>query len=94
MTPTSWPSGLPGVRKQDLDIEIAGRRLTVHVIARRCNAPASSGGEDEPSAASTTKSPCPSKVDEDGIVANVADGVLTVRVPKPESERHRRIAVH
>jgi HSP20 family molecular chaperone IbpA len=33
-------------------------------------------------------------VAEDGIVANLADGVLTVRVPIPESERPRRIAVH
>jgi HSP20 family protein len=85
---------LPGVRKQDLNIEIAGRRLTVHgdrkekqhvgILRRRERAVGRFHYEVI----------LPGNVDDDGIVANVADGVLTVRVPKPESKRHRRIAVH
>jgi HSP20 family molecular chaperone IbpA len=35
----------------------------------------------------------PGHVDEDGNTANLDDGVLTVRVPKPVSERPRPIEV-
>lgn len=36
----------------------------------------------------------PSDVEEDGVEANLDNGVLTIRVPKPASERPRRIVVH
>ena len=36
----------------------------------------------------------PGSVDEDGITASLDAGVLTVRVPKPTTERPRRIEVH
>lgn len=85
---------LPGVRKQDLDIEIAGRRLTVRgerkdkervgILRRRER---SVGGFQY-------EVTLPGNVDDDGIVANLDDGVLAVRVPKPPSERPRHITVH
>ena len=35
----------------------------------------------------------PGDVEEEGVTASMEEGVLTLRVPKPASERPRRIAV-
>jgi HSP20 family protein len=35
----------------------------------------------------------PGDVDEDGVEAHLDEGVLTVRLPKPERERPRRIEI-
>jgi HSP20 family protein len=85
---------LPGVRKQDLDIEIAGRRLTVHGDRKEKQRAGILRRRERTVGRLDYEVTLPGNVEEDGIVANLADGVLTVRVPKPESERPRRIAVH
>jgi HSP20 family protein len=85
---------LPGVRKQDLDIELAGRRLTVHGDRKEKQRAGILRRRERTVGRLDYEVTLPGNVEEDGIVANLADGVLTVRVPKPESERPRRIAVH
>ena len=84
---------LPGVAIEDLSVEAAGRRLTVTgerkerervgILRRRTR----TGGRFHYEVL------LPGEVDEDGVEAALQDGVLTFRVPKPVSQRPRRIPV-
>lgn len=84
---------LPGVDKDDIDISMSGRRLTVvgerrekertGVLRRRTRAVGRFRYEVV----------LPGAIDESGVTAKLEDGVLTVRVPKAASERPRRIEV-
>ena len=84
---------LPGVDKKDVDISVAGRRLTISgerkekervgILRRRTR----SVGRFE------YDIQLPGDIDEDGVTASLADGVLSVRVPKATTDRARRIAV-
>lgn len=84
---------LPGVRKEDVDIEISGRRLVVTgeraerervgVLRRRRRVTGRFHYEVV----------LPTDVDDEHVTAELADGVLTIRVPKAESHRARKIKV-
>ena len=84
---------LPGVKQEDLTVEVAGRRLTVTgerkererigVLRRRTRTVGRFHYEVL----------LPGDVDEEAVEASLAEGVLTVRVPKPVSQRPRRIPV-
>ena len=84
---------LPGVDKKDVDISVAGRRLTISgertekervgILRRRTR----SVGRF------VYAIQLPGDIDEDGVTASLADGVLSVRVPKSTTDRARRIAV-
>jgi HSP20 family protein len=84
---------LPGVKREDASVEVAGRRLTVSgerkererigILRRRTRTVGRFHYEVV----------LPGDVDEDGVVASMDEGVLTVRVPKPASERPRRIPI-
>ena len=84
---------LPGVDKKDIDISVAGRRLTISgerkekervgILRRRTR----SVGRFE------YDIQLPGDIDEDGVTASLADGVLSVRVPKASTDRARRITV-
>ena len=84
---------LPGIGSDDLSVEVAGRRLTV------------SGERKERERAGILRRRTrtvgrfhyevvlPGDVAEDEVVATLDEGVLTVRVPKTERDRARRIPV-
>lgn len=82
---------LPGVKREDIDIELAGRRLTVigerkekertGVLRRRTRTVGRFHFEVV----------FPAEVSEDNVEAVYADGVLTITVPKAEAERARKI---
>ena len=84
---------LPGVRLEDLAVEVAGRRLTVTgerkerervgILRRRTRTVGRFRYEVL----------LPGEVDEESVEASLHEGVLTVRVPKPARERPRRIPV-
>ncbi len=84
---------LPGVKLEDLSVEVAGRRLTVTgerkerervgILRRRTRTVGRFHYEVL----------LPGEVDEEGVTAALHEGVLTVKVPKPASERPRRIPV-
>ena len=84
---------LPGIKKDDVAIEVGGRRLTVSgerkekervgILRRRTRSVGRFYYEVV----------LPGEVDEDGIHATLDDGVLTVMVPKAASERPRRIEI-
>ena len=85
---------LPGIRKQGLDIEIAGRRLTVRGERKEKERVGILRRRERTVGRFQYEVTLPGNVDEDGIKASLDDGVLTVCVPKPASERPRRIDVH
>jgi HSP20 family protein len=84
---------LPGVKKGDIEISMEGRRLTVSgerkekeragILRRRTR----SVGQFHYEVV------LPGAVDEDAVSASLDGGVLTVRVPKRQSDRPRRIQV-
>jgi HSP20 family protein len=84
---------LPGIDKKDVDIAVAGRRLTISgerkekervgILRRRTR----SMGRFE------YDIQLPGDIDEDGVSASLVDGVLSVRVPKATTDRARRITV-
>ncbi len=84
---------LPGVKKEDISIEVAGRRLTVSgerlekdrvgILRRRTRSVGRFHYEVL----------LPGDVEDAGVEASLDEGVLTVRVPKVASERPRRIPV-
>ena len=84
---------LPGIGSDDLSVEVAGRRLTVSgerkekervgILRRRTRTVGRFHYEVL----------LPGDVDEENVQASLEAGVLTVRIPKPESQRPRRIPV-
>lgn len=84
---------LPGVKRDDVDIELGDRQLTVSgevkdkersgILRRR----ARRTGQFHYSVT------LPADVDADKVGAHLDDGVLTVRVPKPEQTKPRRIQI-
>jgi HSP20 family protein len=84
---------LPGVRKDDLDIEVAARRLTVTGERREKERVGILRRRERTVGRFRYEVLVPGDIDEDGVAAGLDDGVLTVRLPKPAHERPRRIAV-
>lgn len=84
---------LPGAKKDDIEISLSGRRLTVSgqvketertgVVRRRTRSQGQFYFEVQ----------FPGEVDEQGVTASLENGVLTIRVPKASEERPRRIEV-
>jgi HSP20 family protein len=84
---------LPGVKRDDVSVEVAGRRLTVSgerkerqrvgILRRRTRTVGRFHYEVV----------LPGDVEEESVSASMDEGVLTVRVPKPAADRPRRIPV-
>lgn len=84
---------LPGVKRGDLDIGIAGRRLSVRGERKEKERVGILRRRERTVGRFHYEVTLPGEVDEDGVTAGLDDGVLTVRVPKPESARPRRIQI-
>ncbi len=84
---------LPGVKRDDIDIQLTDRQLTVSgeikekervgILRRRTRRV----GQFHYSVT------LPADIDGDKVSAHLDDGVLTVRVPKPEQAKPRRIQI-
>jgi HSP20 family protein len=84
---------LPGVDKKDIDVSVAGRRLTitgerkekerVGVLRRRTRRVGRFEYDIQ----------LPGDVDDQGVTASLTEGVLTARVPKATTERARKIPI-
>ncbi len=84
---------LPGVKRDDVVVELAGRQLNVSgerkerervgILRRRTRTVGRFHYEVV----------LPGEVDEESVSASMDEGVLTVRVPKPASARPRRIPI-
>jgi HSP20 family protein len=84
---------VPGVKSEDVNVEVRGSELAISgeikereregILRRRTR----KTGEFD------YHITLPGEADADHIEASLNDGVLTVRIPKPEQERPRRIDV-
>ncbi len=84
---------LPGVKKEDLDIEVAGRRVTVTGERKEKERVGILRRRERVVGRFRYEVTLPGDVDEAAVEAHLDEGVRTISVPKPERERPRRIAV-
>ena len=85
---------LPGVDKKDIDIELEGRRLIVTAERKERERTGILRRRTRTVGTYRHEVVLPTEVDEDAVDASLADGVLTVRLPKHETARRRRIAIN
>ena len=85
---------LPGVKGDDISVEVAGRRLTVSGERRQRERTGILRRQTRTVGRFHYEVVLPGPVDEEGIEASLDEGVLVVRAPKPEAERPRRIPVN
>lgn len=84
---------LPGVDKGDIDVELAGRRLTVSGERKAKERVGILRKRERVIGKFRYDVTLPGNVEAEGVDANLDGGVLTVRVPKPAAERARRIEI-
>jgi HSP20 family protein len=84
---------LPGVSKDDISIELAGRELRVAGDYGREAADGRALRRARRSGHFEYQVTLPGQADADKITASLADGVLTVTVPKTETEKPRQIQI-
>ncbi len=84
---------LAGVKGDDVSVEVAGRRLTVSGERKERERVGILRRQTRTVGRFHYEVVLPGEVDEEGIEASLDEGVLTVRVPKAEAERPRRIPV-
>lgn len=84
---------LPGVKKDDISVEVSGRRLVVSGERKERERVGILRRQTRSVGRFHYEVTLPSALDEDGVDASLSDGVLSLRVPKAASERPRRIKV-
>ena len=83
---------LPGVKPEDVSIEVNEQVLTIS----GSRVPVESGTAqtlERPYGSFVRSLTLPKGLDDERIVADYADGVLTLRIPKPAGLRPKRIAI-
>lgn len=78
---------VPGVKKEDVKIELNNGLLTVSAEKREKN------GDNESSFSLTRSVSVPDGVNADAIAAKLEDGILNVTLPKAENRKPRNIAL-
>lgn len=85
---------LPGVAPEDVDVRLERRVLTIRAQTKTPQPEGFRRIHVEHDAASYERAFSLSQdIDEEGIEANVSNGVLTLRLPKVQNARTRRIEV-
>lgn len=85
---------VPGVKRDQLEIEVAGRRVSVRGERTERERTGILRRRERTVGRFHYEVTLPGLVDEESVEARLDDGVLTVRLPKPDSERPRKIPVH
>ena len=84
---------VPGVKAEDLEITLENRKLAIRGVRRFV------GGENERAACSRPHGQfamsyaLPDSVEGENLTADLTDGVLTIRVPKPPKAQPRNIPI-
>jgi HSP20 family protein len=84
---------LPGVRKDDIDIEVTGQELAITGEYKDTGGQGRALRRGRRTGRFEYRVTLPGGADPDKITAQLADGVLTVTVPKTETDKPRRIEI-
>lgn len=84
---------LPGLKPDDVEVRIVDHVLTISGARKFEAAPQEQVVLGRAYGAFEKSIRLPNDVDEDALTADMADGVLTVRLPKHEKAKPRRIAI-
>lgn len=84
---------LAGVRKDDVNIEVAGRRLSVTGERKEKERKGTIRRRTRSVGRFRYEILLPTNVDPNGVEASLKEGVLTVRVPKGGGERPKQITI-
>ena len=84
---------LPGVKRDDIDIQLSDRQLTVSGEIKEKERTGILRRRTRRVGQFSYSVTLPADVDADKVSAHLDDGVLTVRVPKPEQAKLRRIPI-
>lgn len=86
---------LPGVKAKDLDIQATGRNLTI-MGERKLDVEESQAKyhrREREGGRFSRALALPKEIDSDRVEARLLNGILTLKVPKAESAKPRRIAI-
>ena len=84
---------VPGVDREDITIDIADRRLTVTGVRKEKERTGIVRHSTRITGSFSYGALLPSAIEEDAVTASMADGVLTITLPKAKGASSRRIAV-
>jgi HSP20 family protein len=84
---------LPGVRREDVNIEHVGNELTITGEVKQRERKGALRRQTRRTGRFEYRVSLPAQVDADKIDAGLKDGILTVRVPKSERAQRRKIEV-
>jgi len=84
---------LPGVRREDVQIDVDGNELRIGGEVRERERTGVLRQQTRMQGRFEYRSTLPHEVDADQIEATLKDGVLNVRVPKSERSQPRRIEI-
>jgi HSP20 family protein len=84
---------LPGVNREDVSVEFGGGELAVTGEVKKRERVGFLRTRTRPVGRFDYRVHLPAEVEQDQVTASLSDGVLTVRVPKSEHARRRRIPI-
>jgi HSP20 family protein len=85
---------LPGVRRDDVTIELVGNELTITGEVKEKERKGALRRQTRRTGRFEYRVGLPDHVDAEKVEANLNDGLLTVRVPKAEHAQRRKIEVN
>src|SRR5690349_5075386 len=92
-TEVSLVCDVPGVRQEDLEITLSNRVLTIKGARRYDNGQAEQVMLGRAYGSFSRAYTLPDALDEEKLVAELSDGVLTVRIPKLPKAQPRKIQI-
>jgi HSP20 family protein len=85
---------LPGVKREDVDIELVGNELTISGEIKQRERKGILRRQTRRMGEFEYRVVLPHQVDPEDVEASLNDGVLSVRVPKSERAHRRKVEVH
>lgn len=83
---------LPGVKRDDIDVEVTGNELVISGEVKRDES-GKNGALQGRTGRFVYRTSLPAGTDTEKIRGELADGILTVRVPKSDQDRPRRVEI-
>jgi HSP20 family protein len=85
---------LPGVAKEDITIDVAGRRVTITGTRKEKERDGVLRRSTRVTGEFQYDLTLPASVEADKVEAHLKEGVLTVRLPKAQAQLSKRITIH